>query len=133
MTATLLELDPLLTEASPTLLLAATNWQAMSTARLASSGVRTVPLRTAALPAISARMLEPGTNLFRMSSRPLRVGADGDLQQQDLLALGVEEEGVGLALPLGDEEYAVRRLHDRVDLVGVGNEHVFELEGKLHQ
>ena len=82
--------------AVPPLLLAATNWQAISVARLASSGVRTEPLRTAALPAISAWMFEPGTNRFRTSSRALEVGADGDLQQQDLLPLGVEEEGVGL-------------------------------------
>src|SRR5581483_945427 len=47
----------------------ATNWQAMSEARLPSSGVRTVPLSTAAMPAITAWMLEPGTNFFRMRSR----------------------------------------------------------------
>ncbi len=56
----------------PTLLLAATNWQAMSVARLASSGVRTTPLITTALPAISVLMLEPGTSRFSSVSRPPR-------------------------------------------------------------
>ncbi len=56
----------------PTLLLVATNWQAMSLARLASSGVRTMPLMTTALPAISVLMLEPGTRRFSSVSRPPR-------------------------------------------------------------
>ena len=72
-TDTLVELaPPEVLLPSPTPPLAATNWQAISAARLESSGVRTEPDKTAALPAISARMLDPGTKRFSMSSRLLR-------------------------------------------------------------
>ena len=62
------------------------------------------------------------------ASRPLRSAPTSISSGQDLLALGVEEEGVGLAELLGDQEHAVGRLHDGVDLVGIGDEHVLELE-----
>ena len=49
---------PVLAATAP---LAATIWQAMSSARFESIGVRTVPLSTAALPAISTWIFDPGT------------------------------------------------------------------------
>ena len=120
--------------AGPTSLLAATNWQAMSAARLASSGVRTRAGQDGGAAGhlrldVGARHEPP-----QDAVEPLDVGADGDFHQQDLLAPGVEEEGVGLAFALGDQEYAVGGLHDGVDLVGGGgDDHVLELEGKLQE
>ena len=79
----------------------------MSPAREASSGVRTAPVSTMALPAISDLTLEPGTKRLIRSSSALEIGADRNLQRQNLLALRVEEEGIGLADFLGDQEHAV--------------------------
>ena len=49
---------------------------------------------------------------------------DADVHRQDLVAGAVEEEGVGLADLLRQEEDAPRRAHDGIDDVGIGHEHV---------
>ena len=63
-----------------------------------------------------------------MSSSALEVGADGDLERQDLLPLVSKKKALVWPSLLGDQEHAVGGLHDGVDLVGVGDEHVLELE-----
>ena len=60
------------------------------------------------------------------------VGADGDLEREDLLAVLVEEEGVGLTRLLGNEEHPVGRLHDRVEHGRIRNQDVLQRHGKLH-
>ncbi len=66
-------------------------------------------------------------------AEPLEVGPDVDFHQQDLLAAGVEEEGVGLAFALGDEEHPVGGLNNGIDLVGCRDDNVLQLEGTLNQ
>ena len=61
-----------------------------------------------------------------------QVGADRDLERQDLLAVLVEEEGVGLAGLLGDQEHPVGGLHDGVEHARVGDQHVLQRDGELH-
>ncbi len=60
------------------------------------------------------------------------IGADGDLERQDLLPVFVEEEGIRLPRLLGDQEHAVGRLHDGVEHAGIGDQNVLERHGKLH-
>ena len=60
------------------------------------------------------------------------IGADGDLERQDLLPVLVEEEGIRLPRLLGDEEHPVGRLHDGVEHARIGDQHVLQRNGKLH-
>ena len=61
-----------------------------------------------------------------------KVGADGDLEREDLLSVLVEEECVGLPGALGDEKHAVGRLHDRVEHRRIGDQNVLQRDWKLH-
>ena len=119
-----------------TMLLASTsvcaNWAAICAARLESIGVRTVPVSTIALPAISLCTFEPGMRRVKSVVERRQVGADGNLEREDLLPVLVEEEGVGLTGFLGDQEHPVGGLHDGVEHGRVGNEDVLQRHGKLH-
>jgi len=74
-----------------------------------------------------------GQQALQDAIEALEVGADRNFQRQDLLTLGIEEEGVGLIKLLGDQEDAVGSLDHGVDLVGVGHQHVLQLERKLYE
>lgn len=60
-----------------------------------------------------------------------QVRTDRDLQRQHAVAFGIEEEGVGLAALLGDQEYPVGGLHHRVDAARIGDEHVAQIEAEF--
>ena len=79
-------------------------------------------------------MLEPGTKRLQEIVERAQIGADRDLQQSGSAGPCVSKKKA-LVWPdlLGDQEHAVGRLHDGIDLLRVGDEHVLELEGKLHQ
>ena len=102
----------------PRSLLAATNWQAISTARLASSGVRTVPAQDGGFAGHLGANIGPRQQALQHVVEALEVGADRDLERQDLLVPGCRRRRhwSGPEFP-GDQEDAVRGLHDGVDLV----------------
>ena len=57
---------------------------------------------------------------------------DADVEGQNLLALGVEEEGVGLAHLGGQQEDAARRAHHRIDDIRIGDQHIARVGIELH-
>jgi hypothetical protein len=70
-----------------------------------------------------------GQQALQDAIEALEVGADRNFQRQDLLTLGIEEEGVGLIKLLGDQEDAVGSLDHGVDLVGSDTNTSFSSNG----
>ena len=60
------------------------------------------------------------------------IALDADVDRQNLMARAVEEEGVGLAGLLRQQEDAARRAHHRIDDFRIGDQHVARIGIELH-
>ena len=86
------------------------------------------------MPAISGLNVRSRHEALQHVVEALEVGADGEsLSVRICCPLVSKKKALVWPSFLAIRKHAVRGLHDGVDLVGVGDEHVLELERKLHE
>ena len=78
-------------------------------------------------PTPSMRMSASGIDLLERGAHAVEIAGDRDVETGDLLAVGVEEEDVGLPDRDADHVDAARGADDRIGDLGIGDQHILDV------